>query len=256
MGLHTLPISVERCEQRAWHLHLWPVGEEHGTNTDCLRVPFVCHSWRHAGDCRQWRGALDWWRVVEALKKHSCWVYVVLTFRQPRSTAGRWQSYIQAGACWSRLRCRLTRRYGHLAYVQTLERHKKGGCHVNVVMANQQITQAVSNDWRSWRRDVLIPQACESGFGPVAWVELCDQHSEALAGYITKLANELTGQASKSQIPIDAPRHFRRIRASRGLLPKKPPSDFTGELVKCPVPEYNCDIAESRDPCRCHGHPD
>jgi len=154
------------------------------------------------------------------------------------TAAERYATYYKAGKCWDVARKRLVRLYGPIAYVQTLERHKKGGCHVNVVMGNERLADLVEKDWRAWRRSVLIPLATDCGFGPVAWVERCDKASGRLAGYVTKLANELTGAQGKSQIPEDAPPHFRRIRASRGLLPPVAHSELTGQLVKVPVPVY------------------
>jgi len=152
--------------------------------------------------------------------------------------AERYSTYFKAGKCWDKFRKRLVRLYGPIEYVQTLERHKKGGCHVNVVVGSADLAQVVENDWRLWRRSVLVPMATDCGFGPVCWVERCDEASGRLAGYITKLASELTGAEGKSQIPEDAPPHFRRLRASRGLLPPVPVSELTGQLVKVPIPVY------------------
>lgn len=229
--------SVQACEHKAWHLHTWDPAEGH--DAACSRMCFTCKSWRHAGPCREWRGALDWWRVTQGLEKREDWVYLVLTFRQGSTVHERYRTYSLAYMCWDRLRKRLVRSYGKLDYVQTVERHKRGGCHLNVVVGNPGLALAVESNWRKWRREVLIPSAVACGFGPVAWVERCDKASGRLAGYITKLANELTGALGKDQVPDDAPPHFRRIRASRGLLPPAPDSDMTGELVKVPVPEYN-----------------
>lgn len=228
--------SVEACEAGSWHLHTWDLAEGH--DGGCQRVAFTCRSWRHAGHCREWRGALDWWRVTEGLKSRKDWVYCVLTFKLGPTAEERIRTYTLAGQAWDKVRKRLTRRYGPLAYVQTLERHKRGGCHVNVVIGNGPLCAEVDRDWRAWRRTVLIPTALACGFGPVAWVERCDEQSGRLAGYVTKLANELTGADGKDQVPWDAPPHFRRIRASRGLLPPAPDVDVTGQLVKVPVPTY------------------
>jgi len=184
---------------------------------------------------------MDWYRVREGLTNRSDWVYVVLTFKQGSTEQERFETYFLAGVCWDKVRKRLTRRYGRMEYVQTLERHKKGGCHLNVVIGNAAIGKAVDDNWRKWRREVMAPTAVACGFGPVVWVERCDEQSGRLAGYLTKLASELTGAMGKSQVPDDAPPHFRRIRASRGLLPPEPESDLTGKLVKVPIPVYLID---------------
>lgn len=228
--------SVQACQCQTWHLHTWDPATGH--DDGCKRIPFTCKSWRHAGPCREWRGALDWWRVGEGLKKREDWVYTVLTFKMGPTDLQRYRTYKLAYVCWDRLRKRLIRGYGPIAYVQTIERHKKGGCHINAVIGNPEIAYLVERDWRKWRRECLIPGAVACGFGPVAWVERCDKDSGRLAGYITKLANELTGALGKDQVPDDAPPHFRRIRASRGLLPPQPDTEITGELVKVPIPTY------------------
>lgn len=59
------------------------------------------------------------------------------------------------------------------------------------------------------------------GFGFRTWVEPLRPGAElTLAGYLTKLSRELTGAGFKDQVPVNAPPHFRRLRASRKLLPK------------------------------------
>lgn len=246
---------VTACQNGTWHLHLWPKGELHSDDTQCKRIPYLCRSWRCEGDCRHWRGALDFWRIKEALKTRTDWVYIVLTFKQGDDYQ-RWQTYFKAGKAWDVLRKRLVRLYGKLAYIQTWERHTKGGCHCNLLLGNRGIANSVDRNWRQWRSGFLKPNAISSGFGPICWVERLDANTTAIAGYLTKLANELTGAGQKNQVPVDAPPHFRRIRASRGLLPTKPPSEFTGELVKFPLPEYNCSNPAHLQPCGCHGEPD
>lgn len=246
--------SIDACSGGEWHLHTWPRDEDHGEG-HCKRQAFTCRSWRHAGECRQWRGALDWWRVKQALDSRDDWVYIVLTFALGDTEEKRFKTYYLAGKCWDLLRKKLNWRYDAIAYIQTWERHKKGGCHCNLVIGNPQICYQVEQDWKSWRRNILIPLAVSSGFGKIAWVERCDKAEGRLAGYLTKLANELTDSSTKNQVPVDAPPHFRRIRASRGLLPKKPDPELTGQLVRVPLPEYNSRIPESSNPCGAVGKP-
>jgi hypothetical protein len=54
------------------------------------------------------------------------------------------------------------------------------------------------------------------------WVEIVDSR-EAVAAYLVKIAQEISRATFKdgNQSPIGAPPHFRRIRASRGLLPAR-----------------------------------
>ncbi len=96
--------------------------------------------------------------------------------------------------------------------------------------------------------------AMKAGYGKVMWLEPIYDRG-GIAGYMQKLSDvligdkkreddrykkaaaELVGAAKKgfaqNQIPMEAPPHFRRLRASQGLLPpvKKDP-EITGELVQ------------------------
>lgn len=73
------------------------------------------------------------------------------------------------------------------------------------------------------------------------------RNADALAGYLAKLAAEQdtptppgVGEVVKlTQLPVHAPRGFRRLRSSRGFLPPKPKAsgEWTGELVHDPLPE-------------------
>jgi hypothetical protein len=57
-----------------------------------------------------------------------------------------------------------------------------------------------------------------------------------MAGYVVKLAHQetLTGEVAKlSQVPVKAPRGFRRLRSSPGFLPKRlSRGEYAGELDK------------------------
>src|SRR5207248_2094607 len=130
---------------------------------------------------------------------------------------------------------------GPFAYVQTWEQHRTGAPHVNVLIGNEALSMAALDDWKAVRRHWLKPNAVGCGFGPVLWVEPM-RSAGAMAGYLVKLARELTGAEHKGQTPVDAPRNFRRLRASHGLLP--PPykdESLTGILHKCPV-QKNADL--------------
>lgn len=107
--------------------------------------------------------------------------------------------------------------------------------------------------WRKWWRSSAV--AC--GFGRVTWVEQLwspesgrAKPAEGLAAYMVKLAHnlgvegaeqiqnpldrkagELTRADVKDQTPLSAPRGFRRLRASQGLLPPRwGPGELTGAL--------------------------
>lgn len=219
---------VSACEHAKWHLEVW----RRDGSREPLRLPYRCRSWRHDGDCRLWRGAQDFVRVQAAIKSRKSWAYLVLTY--PHNDWPRKSDLYRAGVLhWSKLRKRLTRAYGRIEYIQTWEAHRSGYPHVNVLVHSDHLIRKVSANRQEWRRDWLEPNAVESGFGFRTWVEVM-RSQDAMAGYLVKLASELTGATVKGQVPVEAPRHFRRLRASRGLLP--PPHkdpDLTGILHFC-----------------------
>lgn len=216
---------VAACEAKAWSIVTWRRSDPGKKKVIC----FTCRSWRHEGSCRKWKGAQDFVRCREAIGSRSGWTYVVLTF-DPRNWPGRDAAFKGGKVLWNRLRSALIREFGPIDYLQTWEATRKGWPHVNILLHNATIN---GMRWKAFRQ-LLKLLAVRAGFGKVLWAEPM-KHKDAMAGYIVKLANELTGAGVKNQVPVDAPKHFRRLRASRGLLPpahKNP--DITGEFVQAP----------------------
>lgn len=221
--------SIEACQDGSWSLATWKKAD----GEDPKASPFRCRSWRHEGDCRAECGACDFARISQALGEHGHWTYIVLTY-----PAKEWPDVARLFrfglVSWARLRKRLIRQYGNILYIQTWEIHNSGYPHVNVVISSEPIQSAAAAEAKPDYPKFLSPLAKECGFGWKCYAEPM-KSPDALAGYLTKLALELTGAARKNQIPINAPRHFRRIRASRGLLPKRfKNEDYTGQLFKMP----------------------
>lgn len=233
--------SVEACESGAWHLHLWHPGDPGKTQ---MRVPFRCRSWRHAGPCREWKGAQDFVRVAEALTTLEHWSYLVLTFKQ-RDWPREWDQARAGVVCWSKLRKRAIREFGPLQYVQTWERHARRGFHVNLAVSSKAIFDVCCQLSKATAWQWLRSNAEACGFGYVCYAEPLRADSAALAGYLTKLSRELTGAGPKNQVPTQAPPHFRRLRASRSLLPRVHKSDYTGRLYQCPVGSMGPGIPEA-----------
>lgn len=232
--------SVQACEAGRWTmLSFQSAGEGIGAGP-VRAVPFRCRSWR----CRRcaWQVARDDYRRVElATLSRSWWLYVVLTF-DPGSWSSRWDAYMGASQLWDkRLRRRLEREHGRLEYLQTWERTRRAWPHVNLLMRSDRLEEhvralpsqrrvlAAEGDkgrgrlahWTAYRRKLArLAPAC--GFGPRVWVEIVDSR-EAVAAYLTKVAEEFSRSAFKvgDQRPLGAPPHFRRLRASRGLLPER-----------------------------------
>lgn len=134
---------------------------------------------------------------------------------------------------WSKLRKRLTRHFGDIKYIQTWEVHKSGYPHVHIAISNVKIYLECEKDAiRNFHR-LMMEDAVACGFGRIGWLEPI-RDEVAMAGYLGKLARELTGEKGNYQVPVDAPSRFRRLRASVRLLPppiKNP--DMTGCLLFC-----------------------
>ncbi len=209
--------SVQLCESRSALIYSWPTGHPEQASFSL----FKCRSWRHTGDCQRWRGAQDFVRCSEAVLALGLhWVYLVFTFDQSKFK-NEWAAYRAGIFLWKKFLKRLVYRFGPVAYLQTWEKNVKTDFpHVNVAIFNEKIWAACEGDgWRSFRKE-WNSIAIECGFGLRFWVEpLRAGRSLDLAGYLTKLSRELTGAGIKNQVPVNAPPHFRRIRASRGLLP-------------------------------------
>lgn len=244
-----LPLwSVRACELERATILMHPRNPADGKPRV---LPFRCHNYR----CRRCSRAVaygDFVRVEAGAVSRSRWLYAVLTFN-PADHATPWAAYKSAGELWDkRLRRQLERCYGRVEYIQTFERHRSGWPHVNVLLRSDALLEAVDAAgverrpvdprnprvcrvanfprWRPW----LAQHAPACGFGQRVWVEVVD-NTAAMAAYLTKVAGELCRAYLKAgdQRPIGAPRHWRRIRASRGLLPPRPKGDpeWTGILA-------------------------
>ena len=103
---------------------------------------------------------------------------------------------------------RLVRRSGYrgeFEYGGVVELTKRGVAHFHVLFRGPYLTQA------AWSR-----LAVEAGFGRIVWIELASTHG--LAGYVTKA---LPGYVTKDLGESAAfPRHYRRVRFSRGWAPE------------------------------------
>lgn len=233
---------VEACEFQKWHLMLSKVLED-GEILPEEAYRYKCRSWRHAGECCKWKGQQDYARIAAAVETRDDWVYVVLTFAQQEWPD--WKSqYVESYPYWSAMRLRLTRLIGKFPYIQTWERHRKDGIHVNILIGSAELRKgcyyALKKPFKEWRwfHDDIERNAKAVGFGWVHWAQpMREGTHEGMAGYLTKLAKELTGASAKGQIPWDAPRHFRRLRASRGLLPPITKTGMIGRMVYCKHPD-------------------
>ncbi len=229
---------IRACACGAWSITTWLRLKPEQRRT----VPFKCRSWRHEGECRQWKGAQDFVRCRDAMLTLDAWSYLVLTYKRFGKTPTA--DLFRAGCRqWDMLRKRLIREFGTIKYIQTWEVHKDKWPHVNIAISNVEISamcviktrdkDARRREGRAHFRRIIRDHAAPCGFGYIGYLEAVHTR-EKMAGYLTKLSRELTGAGAKSQVPVDAPKGFRRLRASVGLLePAYTNPEVTGELNRC-----------------------
>jgi len=224
------PKYINACRQGAWSIVTWPRDHPEKAKVHC----FKCRSWRHEGECAKWKGAQDFRRIEAALKNNpGFWVYMVFTF-DPKDWFNEFQAYKGLLSCWEKFRLRFERKFGKFQYVNLCEKHKNGRPHINILIRNEKFGELCKENWRRIKSDWVEPHLIASGFGLNCYVEPVRDES-AMAGYCVKLMNTIGEVVKTTQAPVNAPKNFRRLRASRGLLPppiKNP--DITGRLEMQP----------------------
>ena len=235
------PKWMKACACQAWHLPLRSL-----KTGKMKRVPWRCRSWRHQGECARWVAKRDFARISEALDGFDPGniVYVVLTLDQEKEKGTAEQAYQTMWRRWQSLRQWLEREYGKFGYVGTIEQHRTGWPHFNLVLVNHRFAKAIREQTKgksgvapSW----LKAAAVRAGFGYRAWAQ-APRDVRELSGYIVKLAHResLTGEVTKlTQLPLRAPAGTRRLRSSRCFLAPtyKSSGEWTGQLVRHSVAE-------------------
>jgi hypothetical protein len=235
------PKWMKACAAKSWHLHLKnkKTGKEE-------RICWTCRSWRHQGDCARQVARKDFARISEAFgrEKPESLVYLVLTLDQGKDESHGMtpiSAYRSLVRRWQSLRQWLQRQFGQVGYVATVEQHRTGWPHLNLVVSCVDFAAAIRAEDRkngiapSWLKGAAV----RAGFGYRAWAEAPRDHQE-LAGYLVKLAHKesLLGEVAKlSQLPLASPPGTRRLRSSRAFLPPSTTStgEWTGELLKYSV---------------------
>lgn len=187
-------------------------------------------------------------------------VFLVLTLDRDGYYSGKpWPNVAAAFRELSRMSNRLLHRLNRMCrargwrpigsrWVSTVEAHRSGWPHVNIVLHCPELAIELDRDCREKERKGvshrgarlldgdLLRHALESGYGVQSTAER-GRDTGALAGYITKLAGEAGALASEvaklTQLPTNAPVRFRRLRAGKGFLaPRHRNPDVTGTLVR------------------------
>ena len=250
--------SIHACINETRFVHAWPIAE--GPNGENHKVRrFRCNSLRHAGACRKAKAASNYDRIKKTLEcvavdDISFWVLTLdqRAFTRPDETdaQSRYRAFRELNQRWSKLRKRLNRRFGVVRFISTVEQHRSGWPHLNVIAVNSDIGALCRGaQWLSSSRESRFNREIHSmvtgcGFGRMMTVEAA-RSKQALAQYIAKLSTEvelpamrdqtgrLAAEVSKiTQAPVHAPRHFRALRASVGfLVPPKKNDEYTGMML-------------------------
>lgn len=233
-----LPNYVETCQKRrlsgsgGWTLRL-----QHRVTAEEVHIPYECGSWRCDGKCRTRYRQMEYVRISNALAKHAptSVYFAVLTLRQRDVGVGA--NYAALGSVWPKLRKRMRRFLGPFDYVATVEEHRSGHPHMNLVIVSDSLELAVLHDSGRLLR-WFKGEATAAGWGYMATIERA-RSVERVAAYISKVAvgEVAAAEVSKtSQLPWHAPPGTRRLRSSRGFLePRRTTGEWTGELLFEPL---------------------
>lgn len=201
--------SMKACKSGSWTIAYW---DKKNPGRQFHKV-YKCKSWRHGGACRKAKGAEDFARIRDGLEKYDGWCYMVLTIGD--RDRDRDDVYKRLVYALQNFQQYLKRKYGNpYKYVALIEQHRDGWPHVNILVHNPVFFAATDKRFRETRQDCKAA-AERCGFGRIFWLDSVS-NKEAIAGYFVKLVGEAV---KMTQSPLAAPRRFRRLRASRGLLP-------------------------------------
>lgn len=224
------PGYIHACHEEKWRLATW----KKSNPAEVTWRPARCYSWRHDGPCRHKKASEDYARIAQALKGHNRdhVVYAVLTLDPSAWTAKGWvevpkvdgrvqqrprregavedqaaigESYRALSDRWHHFAKEIRRQYGAFGYVSTVEQHKSGWPHLNVIFVNQELAEHVKHEGqklRGWGRKSKGREVAKrvfgdllerAGFGRIAFLEPpapANGKVDPLASYVAKLAGE------------------------------------------------------------------
>lgn len=249
-----VPAHVAHCAHggaRSWWIYTW----KRDAPEVKTRTPYTCGSWR-CPVCRKFDAHQTYARIMEAMQQldRRWWCFVVLTLDRDGTVTGkRWPSVQHAFRALSRMSrnwfARLRKNYGiGKEWISVVEAHRSGWPHVNFLIWDWCLAECVAEETLARQAagetvgqsrllsGYLLDAALASGWGPRSTIELA-QSPEAVASYACKLAGEgeaLAGELAKfSQLPINAPPKFRRLRSGKNFLPpRRVDPTVTGTMVR------------------------
>ena len=265
-----LPRYVRKCGTATLVLFNPATGEH-------AAVPCICGSWK-CPNCAAQRNRKDARRLSQALLDHnpSEFLFIVATFarrdsaaRESRPAVVGWRdkraAFEALSGCWDAVRRELGPVYGTpcpagaaaarsrvrrsrrtLRYAATVEQHKDGFPHLNVLLHAPQLAQRVREGEGAAVLAELLPVFVRAGFGYQLHIDAVDAQRGDLAHYLIKqapCAGNMDHELLKAtQLPVDGGWHFRRLRSSRGFLPPAPESEWTAVRVPMPVERVQLEL--------------
>lgn len=245
--------SIEQCQAGVfppavmWNRDV-PRNPAHfkASDVDGKKIPMRCKSWR-CEKCRPYVFRRDFARIMGALESRRAWLFSVQTVIPERWKGGEASAYRNFWRGLQRLRQRLSYMLGKpVEYVAVIEAHVSGWPHANLLLTWEGLDQvkdlaAYSKGIERWMKDNA--PSCGLGYSvycePVADVRkvgsYCAGTAAGMKGYgpkdgdLRRTAAETLKKAR--QTPLNAPLGFRRLRASRGLLPPILRGDGTYEMA-------------------------
>jgi len=268
-GLTKAPRYVRACvnspyPDAPWHLAFWPKGapQEATLKAAC------CGSWRCEGACARYRASVDFARITEALEPYDAddLTYGVMTLDRNGTYSGdAWSDsttgYRGLTTMSRKFLKRLNRWLVSLGldpvasrWVGVAEAHRSGWPHMNLILVSkglaamlraerdEMLANGATETQAKLARGEMLGHVVGSGWGPRSFIEPA-RSKGALAGYLVKLAGELdkpgdaesrgrmVGEVAKlTQIPLNSPKGFRRLRSGKGFLPPRRKSGNTGAM--------------------------
>jgi hypothetical protein len=183
---------------------------------------------------------VDFARLRDAAARHSAdgWCFVVVTMeRRFSDTAAAYRGL--SGMTRELLR-RIRRRHAVTGWAATVEQHRDGWPHANLLIHSPGLAAELRRDVGRRRNEGQPEAACVLAYDPsgtfastafgldaaaAGWGRTTAEAARsehAVAGYLVKIAGQTQGELAKvSQVPTRAPKGTRRLRSSRRFLPPR-----------------------------------